>query len=52
MFLCFMFGVSITINFILIFIIYLLYKKLSSKITPNDIEKYILDNYMEVGDNL
>lgn len=52
MFLYFLFGVSLTINFLLIFIIYILYKRMSKKITPDDIEKYILDNYMEVGDNL
>lgn len=52
MFLCFWFGVSLTINILLIFSIYLLYKKLRKKITPNDIENYILKNYMEVGDNL
>lgn len=52
MFLCFLLGVSLTINFILIFVISLLYKRLSKKITPDDIEEYILNNYMEVGDNL
>lgn len=46
-----MFGISLTFNFILIFIIFLLYKQLGKKITDKDIEKYILNNFMEV-DNL
>lgn len=45
-----MFGISLTFNFILIFIIFLLYKRLGKKVTNKDIENYILQNFLEVED--
>lgn len=43
----FILGVSICLNIIFISFIILLKNKLNSKIKKEDIEKYILNNFME-----
>lgn len=47
----FILGISITINILCFVFISFLYRKLNKKITDKDIEKFILNNFMEV-DNL
>ena len=47
----FILGISITINILCFVFISFLYKKLNSKISNKDIEKFILKNFMEC-DNL